>query len=91
MKLSPRCVYYNFTLLESGTLGIKGNTKGKVANPKVTKSCSRSQVPFEKYILTCTLKNIPNTIEHTLQWARDLFGGNYFFQKVVNFNFCFVE
>jgi len=25
----------------------------------------------------CTLKNFPNQIEHTLQWARDFFEGSF--------------
>ena len=33
------------------------------------------QDPPEKSIPICTLKNFPNAIEHTLQWARDMFEG----------------
>lgn len=36
----------------------------------------RSSVdPPEKDIPICTLKNFPNEIQHTIQWARDLFEG----------------
>jgi len=45
--------------------------------PKVTESYSSSQDPPEKSIPICTLKNFPNAIEHTLQWARDLFEGQF--------------
>ncbi|VDN02219.1 unnamed protein product, partial [Onchocerca ochengi] len=31
--------------------------------------------PPEKDIPICTLKNFPNEIQHTIQWARDLFEG----------------
>ncbi|GES96720.1 ubiquitin-activating enzyme E1 [Rhizophagus clarus] len=31
--------------------------------------------PPEKSIPICTLKNFPNAIEHTIQWARELFEG----------------
>ena len=43
--------------------------------PDLTESYSSSQDPPEKSIPICTLKNFPNAIEHTLQWARDLFEG----------------
>ncbi|KAJ8676887.1 hypothetical protein QAD02_012674 [Eretmocerus hayati] len=68
-----RCVYYRKPLLESGTLGTKGNTQ--VVVPFLTESYSSSQDPPEKSIPICTLKNFPNAIEHTLQWARDSFEG----------------
>jgi ubiquitin-activating enzyme E1 len=68
-----RCVYYRKPLLESGTLGTKGNTQ--VVVPFLTESYSSSQDPPEKSIPICTLKNFPNAIEHTLQWARDTFEG----------------
>ncbi|UYV64203.1 UBA1 [Cordylochernes scorpioides] len=68
-----RCVYYRKPLLESGTLGTKGNVQ--VVIPHLTESYSSSQDPPEKSIPICTLKNFPNAIEHTLQWARDEFEG----------------
>jgi len=73
--MDRRCVYYNKPLLESGTLGTKGNTQ--VVIPKLTESYSSSQDPPEKSIPICTLKNFPNAIEHTLQWARDVFEGQF--------------
>jgi len=71
--MDRRCVYYRKPLLESGTLGTKGNTQ--VVIPYLTESYSSSHDPPEKSIPICTLKNFPNAIEHTLQWARDLFEG----------------
>lgn len=71
--MDRRCVYYRKPLLESGTLGTKGNTQ--VVVPFLTESYSSSQDPPEKSIPICTLKNFPNAIEHTLQWARDVFEG----------------
>ncbi len=68
-----RCVYYRKPLIESGTLGTKGNVQ--VVVPYITESYSSSQDPPEKSIPICTLKNFPNAIEHTLQWARDTFEG----------------
>ncbi|KAJ3092989.1 SPS-sensor component ptr3, partial [Quaeritorhiza haematococci] len=70
-----RCVYYRKPLLESGTLGTKGNTQ--VVLPHLTESYSSSNDPPEKSIPICTLKNFPNAIEHTIQWARDLFEGAF--------------
>ncbi|XP_058054330.1 ubiquitin-like modifier-activating enzyme 1 isoform X1 [Anopheles bellator] len=71
--MDRRCVYYRIPLLESGTLGTLGNTQ--VVVPFLTESYSSSQDPPEKSIPICTLKNFPNAIEHTLQWARDTFEG----------------
>jgi len=73
MYMDRRCVYYRKPLLESGTLGTKGNVQ--VVIPHITESYSSSQDPPEKSIPICTLKNFPNAIEHTLQWARDEFEG----------------
>lgn len=47
----------------------------QVVVPSLTESYSSSQDPPEKSIPICTLKNFPNAIEHTLQWARDEFEG----------------
>lgn len=71
--MDRRCVYYRKPLLESGTLGTKGNVQ--VVIPFLTESYASSQDPPEKSIPICTLKNFPNAIEHTLQWARDEFEG----------------
>lgn len=71
--MDRKCVYYRKPLLESGTLGTKGNTQ--IIVPFLTESYSSSQDPPEKSIPICTLKNFPNAIEHTLQWARDDFEG----------------
>ncbi|XP_049539209.1 ubiquitin-like modifier-activating enzyme 1 [Anopheles darlingi] len=71
--MDRRCVYYRKPLLESGTLGTLGNIQ--VVVPFLTESYSSSQDPPEKTIPICTLKNFPNAIEHTLQWARDTFEG----------------
>lgn len=43
--------------------------------PFITESYSSTQDPPEKSIPICTLRNFPNAIEHTLQWARDTFEG----------------
>jgi len=48
-----------------------------VVIPDVSESYSSSHDPPEKSIPICTLKNFPNQIEHTLQWARDQFEGTF--------------
>lgn len=66
-----RCVFFRKPLLESGTLGTKGNTQ--VVIPNVTESYSSSHDPPEQSFPMCTLRSFPNRIEHTIAWARDLF------------------
>jgi len=63
--MDRRCVFYCKPLLESGTLGTKGNTQ--VVLPYKTESYSSTQDPPDKQIPICTLKNFPNEIHHTLQ------------------------
>lgn len=75
LYVDQRCVYYMKSLLESGTLGTKGNTQ--VIVPRLTESYGSSRDPPEKSIPICTLKNFPYQIEHTLQWARDYFEGEF--------------
>merc|ERR1719502_2253195 len=75
LYVDQRCVYYQKSLLESGTLGAKGNVQ--VVVPQLTESYGSSRDPPEKSIPVCTLKNFPNAIEHCIQWARDLFEGHY--------------
>lgn len=71
--MDRKCVFNRIPLVESGTLGTMGNVQ--VIVPFLTESYSSSQDPPEKSIPICTLKNFPNAIEHTLQWARDCFEG----------------
>ncbi|KAI6227320.1 hypothetical protein M3Y99_01268400 [Aphelenchoides fujianensis] len=58
--MDRRCVYYELPLLESGTMGAKGNTQ--VVYPHVTET-----FPI------CTLKHFPYEIQHTIQWGRGQF------------------
>lgn len=70
-----RCVFFHKPLLESGTLGTKGNTQ--VVLPKLSESYSSSQDPPEQSFPMCTLKSFPNKIEHTIAWARELFESSF--------------
>src|SRR6478752_942365 len=75
LYMDSQCIFYKKSLLESGTLGTKGNTQ--VIVPGLTESYGSSRDPPEKSIPTCTLHHFPNTIDHTIQWARDVFEGIY--------------
>ena len=83
LYMDQRCVNYCLPLLESGTLGTKGNTQ--VVVPHLTENYGATRDPPEKSIPICTLKNFPNKIEHTIQWARDWFEGA-FAQPAANVN-----
>jgi ubiquitin-activating enzyme E1 len=78
-----RCVFFRKPLLESGTLGTKGNVQ--VVYPELTESYSSSQDPPEKGIPLCTLRSFPNKIDHTIAWAKSLFQG-YFSDSPENVN-----
>jgi hypothetical protein len=65
LYMDQRCVFYNKPLLESGTLGTKGNTQ--VIIPHLTESYASSQDPPEKQTPSCTLKSFPNAIQHTIE------------------------
>ncbi|KAH9951667.1 ubiquitin activating enzyme [Amylocystis lapponica] len=71
LYMDQRCVFYLKPLLESGTLGTKGNTQ--VIIPHLTESYSSSQDPPEKETPSCTVKNFPNAIQHCIEWSRTEF------------------
>ncbi|VDB90166.1 unnamed protein product [Peniophora sp. CBMAI 1063] len=71
LYMDQRCVFYEKPLLESGTLGTKGNVQ--VIVPHLTESYASSQDPPEKETPSCTVKNFPNQINHTIEWSRQEF------------------
>jgi ubiquitin-activating enzyme E1 len=73
LYMDEKCIYYGKPLLESGTLGTKGNVQ--VIVPNITESYGSTRDPPEKSVPVCTLKHFPNQIEHTIQYARDQFEG----------------
>lgn len=78
LYVDRRCIFYGLSLLESGTLGTKGNVQ--VVVPHLTESYGSSQDPPPKETALCLLHSFPNNIQHCLQWAREvLFEG--FFSK----------
>lgn len=78
--VDQQCVFFKRPLFESGTLGTKCNAQSII--PLLTESYSSSYDPPEKTIPLCTLKNFPNSIEHTIQWAREMF--EKFFTSAAN-------
>jgi ubiquitin-activating enzyme E1 len=67
------CVRHRRPLLDSGTLGAKGNTQAVL--PHYTESYGSSADPEQADIPLCTLKHFPFEVTHTIEWARDLFDG----------------
>eukprot|EP00727_Mastigamoeba_balamuthi_P013622 m51a1_g8883 putative ubiquitin activating enzyme e1 (1049) ;mRNA; f:649634-653725 len=68
-----QCVANGKPMLDSGTLGPKGNTQ--VVVPHLTENYGASNDPPEKSIPLCTLHHFPHQIEHCIQWARDKWAG----------------
>jgi ubiquitin-activating enzyme E1 len=66
--MDQRCVFYQKPLLESGTLGTKGNTQ--VIIPHLTESYASSQDPPEKETPMCTVRNFPNVVAHTIEVSK---------------------
>jgi ubiquitin-activating enzyme E1 len=71
--IDRRCVYYQKPLVDSGTLGTKASVQ--VVVPFLTESYSSTNDPPDPSVPMCTLRNFPNLIEHTIEWARDNFAG----------------
>ncbi|KAF2752999.1 ubiquitin-activating enzyme E1 [Pseudovirgaria hyperparasitica] len=69
--VDQKCVFHYKPLVDSGTLGTKGNTQ--VVLPNLTQTYSSSQDPPEKTFPMCTLKSFPHRIEHTIAWAKEMF------------------
>jgi ubiquitin-activating enzyme E1 len=69
--VDAQCVTHSKWLVDSGTLGSKGNTQ--VVIPFVSESYSSSSDPPEEDIPLCTLKSFPYQPEHCVAWARSKF------------------
>lgn len=76
--MDDECVFHMKPLLESGTLGTKGNVQ--VILPNKTLSYNSTEDPPEETFPLCTIKNFPYKIDHTISWARDKF--NEYFEKI---------
>ncbi|XP_063602052.1 ubiquitin-like modifier-activating enzyme 1 [Penaeus indicus] len=73
--MDGRCWHYRKPLLESGTLGTNGSVQ--VVVPNITERYIVHGGSHKNAIAMCTLKNFPVNINHTLQWARDMFEGAF--------------
>lgn len=71
--VDERCVGRSVPLLESGTLGARGNAQ--VILPGLSESYGSSADPPTPSVPLCTLKHFPSEIAHTIHWARDTFDG----------------
>jgi ubiquitin-activating enzyme E1 len=59
-------------LFESGTMGMKCNTQPII--PYITETYGNSSDNNDdNQFPVCTIKNFPNSIQHTIHWARDYF------------------
>ncbi|KAM6387639.1 ubiquitin-like modifier-activating enzyme 7 [Pluvialis apricaria] len=71
--LESRCFRCLTPLLDSGTEGPRGNVLPMV--PHLTKPLVPASTPRDSTFPLCTLQDVPRTIQHTLQWARNEFEG----------------
>eukprot|EP00002_Diphylleia_rotans_P020143 TRINITY_DN3903_c0_g1_i6.p2 TRINITY_DN3903_c0_g1~~TRINITY_DN3903_c0_g1_i6.p2 ORF type:complete len:466 (-),score=92.46 TRINITY_DN3903_c0_g1_i6:178-1575(-) len=69
--MDRRCVACRVPLVDSGTLGLQGHVQ--VIVPHVSEPYGSQSDPMERAIPVCTLKYFPQTIEHSVQFARDKF------------------
>lgn len=69
--MDNQAILYGKPLLESGTLGLKGNTQ--VILPNLTETYQSTSDKAEDSIPVCTLKNFPYEISHCIQWGREQF------------------
>ena len=71
LYIDKQCVSQQKWLVDSGTLGTKGNTQ--VVIPYVSESYASSADPPETEIPMCTLKSFPYQPEHCIGYAKALF------------------
>jgi len=82
--LDSRCVFYGKPMIDSGTQGTKGSVQ--VVIPGLTESYSASSDPPQPMTPVCLLHQFPHTIEHCMQWAREVLFEGYFVKdaEIVN-------
>lgn len=71
LYVDDQCIRYKKRLLESGTLGTKGNVQ--VILPYLTESYGSTSDPEEDSIPMCTVKNFPFLIEHCVEYVKEQF------------------
>eukprot|EP01095_Lingulamoeba_sp_RSL-Kostka_P005676 TRINITY_DN1715_c0_g1_i4.p1 TRINITY_DN1715_c0_g1~~TRINITY_DN1715_c0_g1_i4.p1 ORF type:complete len:1370 (-),score=583.04 TRINITY_DN1715_c0_g1_i4:139-4248(-) len=75
LYIDQRCIRFEKSLLESGTLGPKCHSQ--VVIPHKTQHYGATPDPPDKHTPACTLHNFPHNVEHCLQWGRSQFVGNF--------------
>ena len=74
--VDEKCVFYEKSLLESGTMGVGANVD--VIVPHKTRSyADGGQGADGGGIPMCTLRNFPHLIDHCIEWARDQFEAQF--------------
>lgn len=73
LYVDRQCVKYKRPLIDAGTLGAKGNVQVVMYAPESTETYGESVDPEDSHTPVCTLKSFPYKIEHTIQWAREMF------------------
>ena len=71
--LDKKCILFGLPMFDGGTCGMKGSCTSFV--PHLTDNYASTKDPdlVQQAIPSCTLKNFPSEIEHTLQWAKEFF------------------
>lgn len=69
--IDEQCIKHKLWLIDSGTLGTKGNTQ--VIIPYLSESYGSSADPPEVQLPLCTVKSFPYQPEHCVAWAKELF------------------
>ena len=81
--IDSQCTFYEKPLIDSGTLGTLANVQTII--PHVTE-CYNDRKKTEENPLDsipmCTLRNFPATIEHCIEWGRELFN-LYFIDNII--------
>jgi len=75
LYVDSRCIFYEKSLLESGTLGPKCNSQ--VIIPHKTRHYGDQPDQPEKQAPVCVLHHFPHNIQHCLTWGRSEFNGNF--------------
>lgn len=77
LYMDSQAIKYSKPLIDSGTMGSKGNVQ--VIIPYLTETYGSSKDPDDNNegIPICTIKTFPYKPEHTIQWARELFESEF--------------
>ena len=85
--INSQCLLYQKILIDSGTKGTKANSQ--VIIPNKTTHYIAPKEENDRQIPMCLLHGIPTSIEHCIEWAKDIFKG--YFDVFINDLKIFVE